>query len=171
MENLSPNLRVMIDSTVLISGVVWPRWSHEILQQALQGKYRLVLTRYVIDEARKKIRVKFSSYLPLFEEFLQEARYEIVDTPSDKQVQQYKDLLRDITDIPIALAAINANVDYLVSEDKDLTVKDETTEELRSHVTVLLAGTFLREVMGWESEWLDQVRKRTWKDLNGEEEQ
>ena len=52
----------------------------------------------------------------------------------------------------LLLLSITAKVDYLVSEDKDLTTQDETTAELRRHLKVLLSGTFLREVMGWSSE-------------------
>jgi predicted nucleic acid-binding protein len=169
METSIANLRVMIDSTVLIAGVVWPRWSHEVLQQAVQGKYRLVLTNYVIEQARGKIRSKFPSYLSLFEEFLQEARYEIADNPNEEQIEQNKGLVRDITDIPIAIAAINAKVDFLVSEDKDLTARDETTQEMRKHLTVLFAGTFLREVLNWTGDDLENVRKRTWQDLEENE--
>ena len=55
------------------------------------------------------------------------------------------------------------------SEDKDLTVQDETTAELRRHLKVLLSGTFLREVMGWTTEMLEAVRHRTWGDLVEEE--
>ena len=169
METSIASLRVMIDSTVLIAGVVWPRWSHEVLQQAVQGKYRLVLTNYVIEQARGKISNKFPSCLPLFEEFLQEAMYEIVDNPNEEQIEQNNGLVRDITDIPIALAAINAKVDFLVSEDKDLTARDETTQELRKHLTVLIAGTFLREVLNWTGDDLENVRKRTWQDLEEDE--
>ena len=70
-----------------------------------------------------------------------------------------------LTDVPIALSAIHAQVDYLVSEDKDLTAIDETTRELRKKIQPLIAGTFLRTVMGWESEDLERVRRRTWRDM------
>jgi hypothetical protein len=70
-----------------------------------------------------------------------------------------------VSDVPVALAAIKAKVDYLISEDKDFTVQDETTAELRRHVRPLLSGTFLREVMGWTSEQLEIVRRRKWSDM------
>jgi predicted nucleic acid-binding protein len=73
--------------------------------------------------------------------------------------------VRDATDIPVALAAIDAKVDYLVSEDKDLTARDETTKQLRDKLAVLLSGTFLREVMGWSSDELEKIRHRSWRDL------
>lgn len=78
---------------------------------------------------------------------------------------QHKHLVRDETDVPIALAAVRAGVDYLVSEDKDLTTQDATTAKLRQRLVVMLSGTFLRQVMGWSSEQLERIRHRTWRDL------
>lgn len=63
------------------------------------------------------------------------------------------------------LAAIEAGADCLVSEDKDLTVRDESTAELRRLLPVYLSGTFLREMMGWSTEQLERVRGRTWQNL------
>lgn len=37
---------------------------------------------------------------------------------------------------------------------------------LRARVKVLLSGTFLREVMGWDTAALEQARRRTWRDLS-----
>ncbi len=73
-----------------------------------------------------------------------------------------------MSDVPIALAAINAQVDYLVSEDKDLTVQDESTSELRQRLKVMLSGTFLRQVMAWTSEELELIRHRKWSDMRME---
>ena len=78
-------------------------------------------------------------------------------------------LVRDLTDVAVALAAISAKVDYLISEDKDFTVQDESTAEIRKHVKVMLSGTFLREVMGWTSDELDAIRHRKWSDISESE--
>ena len=40
-------LRVMLDATVLIAGSVWPRWSYEVIQHALQGDFQLILAPLV----------------------------------------------------------------------------------------------------------------------------
>jgi hypothetical protein len=56
-------------------------------------------------------------------------------------------------------------VDYLVSEDKGLTAQDDTTANLRKELTVMISGTFLRQVPGWTSEELERVRGRNWEDL------
>ncbi len=95
---------------------------------------------------------------------------EAVPDPSLALVARNRQLVRDLTDLAIALASIRAKMDYLVSEDTDLTARDETTAKLRRRLKALLSGTFLREVMGWTSEQLEQVRGRTQCDLEAAEE-
>ncbi len=169
MENPNPNLRVMVDANILIAGTLWPRWAHEVLLHAIKGDFTLILTPYIIAQARKRVQNRFPGGVSRLEEMLKLLDYELAENPTEEDVRSASSLVRDPTDIPVALAAIHANVDYLVSEDKDLTAEDETTQELRRHLIVLIAGTFLREVMGWGSEPLEKVRGRTWKDLDESE--
>jgi putative PIN family toxin of toxin-antitoxin system len=169
MAKTPPKLRVMVDANVLLSGIVWPRWPWEVLRHAVSGDFQLVLSETVIRQARRRISIRFPEFLDEFERFLSLLEYELAKEPAKEEIDKHRSLVRDITDVPVALAAMNSKVDFLVSEDKDLTAKDETTEELRKHVKVFIAGTFLREVMGWESETLEKVRKRTWKDLHENE--
>jgi predicted nucleic acid-binding protein len=163
-------IRVFLDANILIAGVVWPRWPYEVLQHALRGDFRLVLSEYVIQQARRRIQARFPAYIDQFDGLLQSSRYELVADPSKEQVTQYGDLVRDPTDVPVALAAINAGVDYLVSEDKDLTVQDESTAKLHQGLTVMISGTFLRKIMGWSSDELEKVRLRTWRDIQPADE-
>ena len=51
-------------------------------------------------------------------------------------------------------------VDYFVSEDKHFPVRTEQTERFHQKVRVMISGTFLREVMGWTGDRLEQARKR-----------
>ena len=165
MANRPARVRVMVDATVLVAGSGWPRWPHEVLLAGLRGDFQLVLCPYVVAQARHVLHRRFPAHLDNFEEFLGRANFELVPDPCPEEVTQNKGLVRDETDVPIALAAINAKVGYLVSEDKDLTARDTTTATLRQELVVLLSGTFLREVMGWSSQRLERIRRRTWKDL------
>ena len=165
MDQTQPELRVMVDANILIAGSVWPRWPYEVIQHALKGDFRLVLSEYVLQQARTHIRRRFPNHADQFDRFLQACEYELVADPAQEQVAQNLELVRDRSDVPVALAAIYAGVDYLVSEDKDLTVQDETTARLRQVLYVMISGTFLREVMGWNSEDLEKVRHRTWRDI------
>ncbi len=161
--------RTLTDASVLLAGNAFPRWPYEVLLHAIEGDFRLVLCPLVIKQAREHMRDRFPQHLPRLERFLREAEYELVPDPSQEEIDANQNLVRDLSDVAIALAAIAAKVDYLVSEDKDLTTQDESTAELRRHLKVLLSGTFLHEVMGWTSEELESIRHRKWDDLVEEE--
>lgn len=165
MEPTGTELRVMVDANILIAGSVWPRCPYEVLQHALRGDFRLVLSEYVLHQARTHIHKRFPQQADLFDQFLQSCDFELVPDPSQEEVEKDIDLVRDPSDVPVALAAIHAKVNYLVSEDKDLTVQDKSTARLRQELNVLLSGTFLRQVMGWTGENLEKIRNRTWRDL------
>jgi len=165
MDLTQPELRVMVDANILIAGSVWPRWPYEVLQHSLRGDFQLVLSEYILQQARTHIRRRFPNHVDQFDKFLQVCEFELVADPTQEQVTQNLDLVRDPSDVPVALAAIHARVDYLVSEDKDLTVQDETAARLRQELKVMISGTFLREVMEWKSEDLEKVRHRTWRDI------
>lgn len=156
----------MTDTTVLLAGIIWPRWPYEVLQHALRGgDFQLVLSPTVIEEALRTFNKKFPAYTQRFEALLEVGTYEEVPDPSAEEVLANQDLMRDMTDIPIALAAIKAQVDCLVSEDKDFTARDRSTDKLHKQLHVLLSGAFLRQVMGWTSEELEAIRHRDWSDL------
>ena len=159
-------LRVMADTNVLITGVIFPRAFYEFLQHALQGDFTLVLSEYILDEVQRwRDKKATAAQRTALDAFLLQCNYEIVPAPTREEVQAHANLVRDAKDVPVALAAINAGVDYLVTNDKDLTAQDETTAALREHIQPILVGTFLREVMGWTHEELEAVRGRTWKQM------
>jgi predicted nucleic acid-binding protein len=158
-------LRVMVDANVLVAGSAWPRFPYEVLQHAASTDYQLVLSPQIIQEARLSLAVIAPARLAQLEDILASSQYEEVPTPTDEDITAHAGLVRDPKDIHVALAAINAQVDYLISQDRDLTDQDETTDRLRQRLTILLPATFLRQHMGWTSEALEAIRKRVWKDL------
>ena len=158
-------IRVALDATVLFAGSGWPRWPYEVLRAGLRGDIHLVVSPFVIEQARRNIRRKFPEHLPRLEAFLSSVDWEVLPESMLEDIKQNKGLVRDESDLPVVLPAIKAGVDCMVSEDKDLTAQDETTALLRQKLTVLLSGTFLRQVMGWTSEQLEAIRYRNWSDL------
>ena len=85
--------------------------------------------------------------------------------PGPAEVQAHTALVRDVTDVPVALSAIKARVDYLVTNDDDFHAEDTRAELERQGIQVTLVGTFLAEVMGWQSRELEAIRHREWSDL------
>ncbi|HID88009.1 MAG TPA: hypothetical protein EYP55_11650 [Anaerolineae bacterium] len=75
-------------------------------------------------------------------------------------------LVRDASDIPIALAAAAAGVDYLITTGPDLT-NEETAKRLQEQLglRVLRVGEFLNKVMGYSHETLTGISQRRWVDL------
>lgn len=155
----------MLDASVLIAGSAWPRWPYEVLLAGLRGEFRLVLCPYVIEQARRVLRDRFADHQTRFDLFLELADPEVIPDPTLEEVAEHLGLVRDPTDVPIAVAAIDAGVDFLVSEDKDFTDRGETTGQLHEQLTVVLPGTFLRQVLGWTSDQLEEIRRRSWLDL------
>ncbi len=159
-------LRVMLDVTVLIAGSGWPRWPHEVLLAALRGDFELVLSPYLIQQARRVINTRFSAiHLSRFEEFLGEVSFVLAPDPSPEDLAIHAGLVRDETDLPFLLSAIAANVDVLVSEDKDLTQQGAISRHPDPPLVIVLSGTFLWQYMGWTSDDLEKVRGRIWKDV------
>jgi predicted nucleic acid-binding protein len=155
----------MVDANVLFAATLWPRWPYEVIAHARKGDFQLVLAPVVIDAARDAMATRFPQAVERFESLLRLVSYEEVPDPSATHVARNRDLVRDVTDVPVALAAIKARVDYFVTEDKDFTDEAATTSEVRRRLNIMRPVIFLREVLGWTSEELERVRKRTWRDL------
>jgi len=152
---------VFVDATVLFAGIGWPRWSYQVLRHAAQGDFELVLIPLVIEQARRNLQAKLPAFVDSFDAWLSHIPCEIAPDPKPEAVAAHLDLVRDVEDVPLAVAVLEAHVDYLVSEDKDLT-EESATRELRKHVTIMRPVIFLREVMGWSSQDLEDIRKRNW---------
>jgi predicted nucleic acid-binding protein len=165
--------RVFVDANVLIRGSTFPRFPYEVLRLAAQHRIVLVLSPSVLDDARNYLALLFPAYLPQFEAYLATALIEMVDDPPLQAVEDNRNLVRDVEDIPIVLAAVQARVDFLVSTDRDLTDENASTERLRRMLVpgrVMKPGAFLTEVMGWSHDELERISRRTWQELLEESE-
>jgi predicted nucleic acid-binding protein len=163
--------RVFVDANVLIRGITFPRYPCEVLRLAAQHTITLVVSPSVLADARHYLAALFPEHLPKFDALLTVARVEIVDDPTREEVLVHRNLVRDIEDVPVVLAAATARVDFLVSTDNDLTALDASTEALRRLLEpcrVLRVGTFLNQVIGWSHEALASIDRRRWDELEHE---
>lgn len=164
-------LRIFADANILIRGVTFPRYPYEILRLAARHKIVLVLSPLVLSDARRYLTELFPEHLPKLEGFLATALVELTPDPDPELVSRYRQLVRDVKDVPVALAAIQARVDYLVSTDSDLTDVDPTTEKLRQMLApgkAMRVGAFLNEIMGWSHARLNVIGHRRWEEIKGE---
>ncbi len=165
--------RVFVDANVLIRGMTFPRFPYEVLYRAAQNKIVLVVSPSVLDDARHYLGELFPERLPQFEAFLAFANVEVVTEPASEQVEANRSLVRDVEDVPVILAAIQAQADYFVSTDADFTDENASTEELRARLApgkVMSPGAFLNQVMGWSHEQLSEISRRQWNDIRDADE-
>ena len=111
-------MRVMLDTNILISIVIFN--SDKLKQMLIKicEKYTLVLSSYIIQELEDVTERKFSNKKNNMEEFLYKLPYELEYTPS-KILEEESVSLRDKKDMPVLYSAITANVDVLITGDRD----------------------------------------------------
>ncbi len=157
--------RVFLDANVLIRGVTFPRFPYEVLRHAARNEIVAIVSLMVMDSVRLYVRGRFPAHQEALEALLELLDLEVAPDPPAQEVAAHIDLVRDPKDVPVALAAIEARAEYVVSTDRDLTDVDDTTTELRRHLKTMAVGAFLHEVMGWSHEALSAVERRNWSDV------
>ena len=111
-------MRIMIDTNIIISLVVFNSHSLKKAVTNICYKYQLVLCTYIIDELNEVVKNKFPSKQSSLDDFLSKTPFELQYTP--KGIPNIPEIeMRDEKDKPILYSAIIANVDILITGDKD----------------------------------------------------
>lgn len=109
-------MRIMIDTNVLLSALVFKSTKLAQLIEYIIEKHTLVLCSYVIEEAYVVITRKSQKYKVALDRFLLNASFEMVYTPMDTTIAP---VVKDEKDIPVIVSAIASDVDVLITGDKD----------------------------------------------------
>lgn len=127
-------MRILVDTNILFSALLFP---HSKPAQALLyavDHHEIVLCDRNITELRDILKRKAPKYLPDVEVLIAELPYELIPA-----VDHAEKLIRDAKDQPILNAAIVADVDAILTGDKDfLSLEME-------HPRCLTAAQFLEE--------------------------
>ena len=116
--------RIFADANILIAGADSRSGaSRAVLLMAEIGLFRLVVSRQVLDEAERNLRVKLPRALPNFAEQMAHLNLEILADPSLEESARWETII-EAKDAPILAAAVGANVDRILS----LNTKDFTPE-------------------------------------------
>jgi len=112
-------IRVFLDANVYFAGCVSPSGASAIiLELARRKRFQLVTSRLVLREAERNLRSKASrKTLQAFHRFLQATDVVVAPSPEEKIVAQYETVIHP-KDIPVLVAALKAEVDYLVTLDR-----------------------------------------------------
>lgn len=124
-------IKVLIDTNILISAALSDKGTpYGAYMKAVTYPYKGVICDQNIDELRKVFNRKFPSKVYLLDRFLAIALtvLQLIETPVD-ELEQEK-IIRDTKDRPILRAAINADVDILLTGDKDFLEADIEKPEI-----------------------------------------
>ena len=107
-------MRILVDTNVLFSSLLFPRSKPAQALLHAVDYHEIVLCDRNIAELRDILRRKAPKYLPDAEVLIAELPYELIPA-----VDHAEKLIRDAKDQPILNAAIVADVDVILTGDKD----------------------------------------------------
>ncbi len=110
-------MRILVDTNILISAILFPNGKPAQVLLKVTQEHEMVLCEQNLMELREVIKRKVPRLLPNVETLLLELSYELIPTS-----QHTEKTMRDLKDQPILNAAIHANVDLLITGDKDFLV-------------------------------------------------
>jgi predicted nucleic acid-binding protein len=110
-------MRVMLDTNILISVIVFPNDRMDALIYKAALDHRLVLSSYIIDELLEVTERKFPSKTKDVDLFLTRLPYELVYTPKEPKGDLFT--IRDMNDYPALYSAIVEDMDLFVTGDND----------------------------------------------------
>lgn len=110
-------MRVMIDTNVLISALLFRSQRMDLLMHTVTSKYQLVLSSYVVAELLAVVERKFQDKSGAVDLLLSQIPYELVYTP--KKPKSGLCEIRDEKDYPVLYSAITEDIDIFITGDQD----------------------------------------------------
>jgi len=121
-------MRIMLDTNVLLSALLFPGERMNRMMQCIFEEHRLVLSSFVVDELNYVVRRKFPGKLKTVDGLLAAMGFELVYTP--REMKQGLFDIRDAKDYPVLYTAIQEDVDILITGDKDFAGVDIERPEI-----------------------------------------
>lgn len=110
-------MRVMLDTNVLLSALLFPGERMNRMMQCIFEEHRLVLSSFVIDELAYVVERKFPGKEKTVDALLTRMGYDLVYTPKEMEPGLFE--IRDEKDYPVLYTAFIEDVDILITGDKD----------------------------------------------------
>lgn len=111
-------MRVMLDTNILISAGLFGGTRLAELTQQIADDFTIVLSSQIIEELEMVAERKFPHKKSVVNKFLTKLSFEMAFTPSEVDPDIFPKI-RDEKDYPILASAIIADVDVLITGDKD----------------------------------------------------
>ncbi len=133
--------RVLVDTNVVLSGVLYQGNEARVLDMALRAEVRLVLAEAVVFETRSVLANKFPEKQDEFERFLQRVEAEHIPYPDDMELGEATGRVRDPKDVPILASILASKPDVALTGDKDL-----LTDEVKAIVPTCTCAEYLQRL-------------------------
>jgi len=141
---------LFLDSSVLFAGVVSPDGAaRALLLLAEAGLVTVTVSEQVVAETERAVARKVPQALAYYREALRSTGLRIVHDPSPEEVEAHKDIIAHRTDVPIVVAAMRADVDYLVTFNRRHFI-DDPSVAIRSGLRIGVPG----DALAWVREKL-----------------
>jgi putative PIN family toxin of toxin-antitoxin system len=132
--------KVMLDANIIIFAIYNPTGTpFQAFRKASEPPYTLVLCDQIIDEIRRIFNRKFPHKISDMERFLAIAHYDLITLDAGDIASSDEATIRDINDRPILRAARKADVNIIVTGDKDF------LESMVTYPDIITAAQFLQE--------------------------
>ena len=125
-------MKILVDTNILISALLFPKSKPAKALIYVSEEHEMILCDQNLNEFREVLRRKAPRVLPDAEVLLNELSYELI--PAAYNAEK---LIRDAKDQPILNAAIVADVDVILTGDKDFLCLD------MEHPKCITAAEFL----------------------------
>lgn len=111
---------MLLDTNILFSKVCFDsKGSDKFFNTLNKNDLKVVLTKYILNEAKRVIKNKYPTRAHKLTALLEEITYKLIEEPKD--LTNFPEM-RDEKDRPILAAAIYNDVDFLVTGDKDFLI-------------------------------------------------
>lgn len=139
---------LFLDSRALFAGVASSTGAARALLLLAEAEQIIItVSEQVITETERALARKLPRALGYYREAVRSSGLRIVHDPSPQQVQAHQDVIAHAADVPIVVAAIEANVDYLVTFNRRHFV-DDPDVAVRAGMPIGTPGDALAWVRG-----------------------
>lgn len=113
-------MKILVDTNILISAALFPNSiPFKAYVKAVSFPHYAIVCEQNIDEMKRVFYRKFPARIEALDRFLAAALLVLDVVPVPDEEDSKEDLIRDCLDRPILRAAIQADVDILLTGDKD----------------------------------------------------
>lgn len=138
-------IKVFLDSSAVMAGVISSTGAARVLLVMSEaGQIELFISEQVIVEAERSLAKKAPQVLPNFRQALKDVQPKIIKNPTPQQIKDHLYMIADPDDVPILLAAMQANVDYLATHNRKHFLDDPKVAE-RAGIKIGTPG----DVLAW----------------------